>query len=367
MIPGSPRQSILIVDDEPLFLSSVREGLARRRSDLDILSACHGQEALEILHSRRVDLVVTDLHMPVLDGFGLLSRLMSEQRGTPIIVMTAFGTPEIEENVRGLGAVAYIEKPIDLGVLESTIDRELRRAAKGHIQGITLQGFLQLLAFEQKTCTLTVSSEGRSGFLYFQEGELIDAEVGETRGHDAFYELEDWTAPEIDIEHVCRARRQTVFASMTELLLEGARRADEAVRDAAQKPASCSWTGRPALHWWDQGHGLLGKDGQPYCAVAVRLSDGAAILLHGTADMNDWAKPLLTLAHSARQATENLGQGSCEWVDGQMGIGIVWDTESDAALAVAEGLVGSHAAPWFRSQFSAFVRRIWPDHFDSTE
>jgi len=241
------------------------------------------------------------------------------------------------------------------------------RTANGHIQGITLPGFLQLLELEKKTCTLTVASAGRTGVLYFQDGEMIDAEVGETRGQEAFFALEDWTAPEIEIEHVCRARRQTVFASMTELLLEGARRADEAARDAQARPAPSSWSGRPALHWWDQGRGLLGKDSLPYCAVAVRLSDGAAMLLHGTADMHDWAKPLLALAHSARQATENLGQGSCEWVDGQVGIGIVWDTESDAALALAQGLAGRQSTPWFRSQFSAFVRRIWPDHFTAKE
>ncbi len=225
------RKSILIIDDEPLFLSSVREGLTLRRGDLDVLGACHGQEALDILRSRPVDLVVTDLRMPVLDGFELLTILMRERRGTPVIIMTAFGTPELEDHVREMGAVAYVEKPIDLRTLNEMIDRELRRAAKGHIQGITLCGFLQLLEIERKTCTLQVASEGRTGSLHFQDGELIHAEVGETSGPEAVYALEGWAAPEIEIDQVCRARRRTVFSSVTELLLEGARRADEETRN----------------------------------------------------------------------------------------------------------------------------------------
>lgn len=228
----SARRSVLIVDDEPLFLSSVREGLTLRRGDLDILGATQGQEALDILRARPVDLVVTDLRMPVLDGFELLSILMREQSGTPVIIMTAFGTPELEDHVRELGAIAYVEKPIDLRTLNDMIDRELRRAAKGHIQGITLCGFLQLLELERKTCTLQVTLEGSTGFLHFQDGELIHAEVGETSGPEAVYVMEGWATPEIEIDQVCRARHRTVFSSMTELLLEGARRADEETRDA---------------------------------------------------------------------------------------------------------------------------------------
>ncbi|HBL29629.1 MAG TPA: hypothetical protein DD490_22575, partial [Acidobacteria bacterium] len=311
---ATPRKSVLIVDDEPLFLSSVREGLSRRRRDLDILGATQGQEALDLLRSRPIDLVVTDLQMPVLDGFGLIRHMLNERLETPVIVMTAFGTPEMEDSVRGLGAVAYVEKPIDLKALDTTIDRELRRTAKGHIQGITLFGFLQLLQLERKTCTLRVTAGGESGQLCFQDGEIVHAEVGSTTGPDAVYLLEGWAAPEIDIEHVCRARQRTVFASITELLLEGARRADEEKRgpgtpdddelpmdaagawdtqdlqpvlDRIKGLAPAPWNGKPAASWWQEAHAQFGDDGLPGCAVAVRLSDGAAIVLRGTDELRD--------------------------------------------------------------------------------
>jgi DNA-binding response OmpR family regulator len=392
------RKTVLIVDDEPLFLSSVREGLTRRRGDLDVLGAAQGQEALDLLRSHPVDLVVTDLHMPVLDGFELLSILMREQSGTPVIVMTAFGTPEIEENVRLLGAVAYVEKPIDLQALDDAINRELRRAAKGHIQGITLFGFLQLLQLERKTCTLRVSSGARTGFLHFQDGELIHAEADGTSGTEAVYTLEGWATPEIEIDHVCRARRRTIFASLTELLLEGARRADESTRDddlvagledgleemgttgswdtqdlrpalAALQPLSAAgpWDGQPAARWWDAARRVLGDDALPGFALGLRLSDGATVLLRGPEEMPGSSASLLDVIAKARETSGSVGQGGFEWVDGRVGIGIVWDTGVDAALAMAEALVGRRTAPWFRSQFAAVARQVSETFFTPQE
>jgi DNA-binding response OmpR family regulator len=373
------RKTVLIVDDEPLFLSSVREGLTRRRGDLDVLGATQGQEALDLFRSHPVDLVVTDLHMPVLDGFELLSILMREQSGTPVIVMTAFGTPEIEENVRLLGAVAYVEKPIDLQALDDAINCELRRAAKGHIQGITLFGFLQLLQLERKTCTLRVSSGARTGFLHFQDGELIHAEVDGTSGTEAVYTLEGWATPEIEIDHVCRARRRTIFASLTELLLEGARRADESSRDddldadldaglvEHQAPPAEPWDGQPVARWWEAVRRLLGDEALPGFALGIRLSDGATVALRGPEDLPSWSTSLLALIAEAREASGSHGLGGFEWVDGRVGIGIVWDTGEDAALAMAEALVGRRTAPWFRSQFAAVARQASETFFTPQE
>lgn len=363
-------KTVLIVDDEPLFLSSVREGLTGRYGELAILCAAHGVEALEILRSQAIDLVVTDLRMPVMDGFELLSQLMKEERGTPVIVMTAFGTPDLAENARGLGAVAYVEKPIELNTLGEKIARELQRAARGHIQGITLFGFLQLLQIERKTCTLKVSSAGQTGFLHFQDGELIHAEVGETTGPEAVYALDGWSAPEIEIDHVCRSRRRTVFASMTELLLEGARRSDEKLRDEDlddelgmalgfdDEVTPGDWDGQPAVLWWQEAGHLLGPSGLPGLALGIRLADGATVPLQGTPDAAEWAGPVLGLIRTAQELAGEPGPGVFEWVGGPTGFGIVWTTAPAVAIAIAEQLPARSSITWFRSQLAALARRI---------
>jgi DNA-binding response OmpR family regulator len=126
---ATPRQTVLIVDDEPLFLSSVAEGLRSLDADYDVLTAADGREAVAIAESRPLDLVVTDLKMPELDGFELIRYLLENHPGTPVIVMTAFGTPAIEESVRDAGALSYLEKPIDFQTLTERISRASRFSA----------------------------------------------------------------------------------------------------------------------------------------------------------------------------------------------------------------------------------------------
>jgi DNA-binding response OmpR family regulator len=234
------RHTVLIVDDEPLFLSSVAEGLRTQEVDYEVLTAANGREALALAESHPVDLVVTDIKMPELDGFGLIGYLLETHPGTPVIVMTAFGTPDIEEKVRATGAIGYLEKPIDFQTLTERIEQALRRSARGHIQGITLFSFLQLLQMERKTCTLEVTSKGRTARLHFQEGELIDAEAGDLRGEEAVQALSSWEAPKIEIDNVCRAKKRTIATSLTNLLLEAARLEDEKAKGVRPRPAAAS-------------------------------------------------------------------------------------------------------------------------------
>jgi DNA-binding response OmpR family regulator len=232
------RHTVLIADDEPLFLSSVAEGLRTLDADYEVLVASNGREAVALANAHPIDLVVTDIKMPELDGFGLIGWLLENHPGTPVIVMTAFGTPDIEERVRALGAIGYLEKPIDFQTLTERIEQALQRSARGHIQGITLFSFLQLLQMERKTCTLEVASKGRQARLHFQEGDLIDAEAGDLRGEEAVQALAGWEAPKIEIDNVCRAKKRTITTSLTNLLLEAARLEDEKSKGARPRPAA---------------------------------------------------------------------------------------------------------------------------------
>lgn len=231
------RQTVLIVDDEPLFLSSVAEGLRSSDADYDVMTAADGKEAIRLADTHGVDLVVTDLKMPELDGFELIRYLMENHPGTPVLVMTAFGTPDIEATVRVSGAIGYLEKPIDFEVLAERIEEGLHRSTRGHIQGITLFSFLQLLQMEKKTCTLEVRSRRRRALLHFQEGELIDAEAGGLRGEAAVQGLVGWDRPKIEIDNVCRAKERTIAVPLTNLLLEAARIEDEKARGAGKRAA----------------------------------------------------------------------------------------------------------------------------------
>ncbi|PIE67171.1 MAG: DNA-binding response regulator [Deltaproteobacteria bacterium] len=104
-------ETILVVDDEKnytLILTAVLED-----AGFETLSANSGAEALAILSESDVDLVLTDMKMPQMDGIDLLERIKKEDADLPVIMMTAHGTVEKAVEAMQKGAYNYILKPFD--------------------------------------------------------------------------------------------------------------------------------------------------------------------------------------------------------------------------------------------------------------
>lgn len=221
-------KNLLIVDDENNFLLSLIDMLKGHKEKFMIITANNGKEGIDVLNSKPIDLVVTDLKMPEMDGFGLLAYISSEKPHIPVIVMTAFGTPEIEDRLLELGVYQYIEKPIDFEVLQEKIVAGLSLGSEGHISGFSIASFLQLLEHEKKSCSLGISSKGRQGVLYFQQGNLINATTGTgEEGLDAALAIICWDHPEIDIQNTCPNRKRLIEEPLGYILIESSRLRDE--------------------------------------------------------------------------------------------------------------------------------------------
>ena len=113
---------VLIVDDE----ANQRSGLAAMVAEWGMTpaTAANGNEALEKLAEFPADVILTDLNMPGLDGFGLLERLRDAGEMPPTIVLTAFGSIEkAVQTVHELGAYWYLDKPYQAAVLKVLISR----------------------------------------------------------------------------------------------------------------------------------------------------------------------------------------------------------------------------------------------------
>ncbi|MDA8325668.1 MAG: response regulator [Nitrospiraceae bacterium] len=118
---------ILLVDDEKAILQSLSEGLESFDGEFDVLTAGNGREALEIFRSgRRIDLLVTDLKMPEMDGFELLAHVKKNFPTIPVIVLTGLITPEIKEQLKAIGDCACFEKTMGIGKLWQKIIEKLR-------------------------------------------------------------------------------------------------------------------------------------------------------------------------------------------------------------------------------------------------
>lgn len=237
-------KKILIVDDEQSFLLSLKDGLHKHAERFQVRLAANGREAVEILRTQQIDLLVTDLKMPIMNGFELLAWVSRHKPQLPVIVMSAFGTPEIEARLDRYDALQFLEKPLDLKMLEEGILNGLNTTGKSFIRGITLSTFLQLMKAEQKNCTLKVTAGSEPAFLFICRGELIDADYGSLKGLDAALEIVSWDDAEIEMDGICRRQEDVVKMPMEHLLIEAFKRKDEAAESQRTgQEFSSDWTG----------------------------------------------------------------------------------------------------------------------------
>ncbi|MDP1823595.1 MAG: response regulator [Archangium sp.] len=223
-------QTVLLVDDEEFFLRSMVDGFAAHRAKVKLLTAAHGRAALRVLERQPVDLVVTDLKMPEMDGFELVAELSRSRPGLPVIIMTAFGTPEIEDRLRANGITRSLDKPIDFQALSRSVFETLAASASGHLRGISLATLLQMVELDRKTCTVQVKAGGRQGSLVFREGQLLDAVTGKHHGDDAALEILGWDQGAIELGPAATPRSRTVTRHLSDLLMDAFRLRDERER-----------------------------------------------------------------------------------------------------------------------------------------
>jgi DNA-binding NtrC family response regulator len=119
----SSRPTILIVDDEPL----IREGLrfAFELDDFDVLEAEGANEALHLMQTQTIDLVLSDVRMPEGSGRDLLQKAQAMGRPPSIILMTGFADLTHSEALR-LGAAGLVSKPFDLVALVKLARQHLK-------------------------------------------------------------------------------------------------------------------------------------------------------------------------------------------------------------------------------------------------
>lgn len=151
---ATSKKTILIIDDEYY----VRDSMAAYLDDVGyrVLSAENGLEGLAVFRREMPDIVLTDLRMPIMDGFGVVKSVRAEAPFTPIVVVSGLGA--IDEAVRALnlGAWDYVSKPImNFEELKITLERVLERA-RLLIENRTYQQNLEILV-EERTQQVQVS------------------------------------------------------------------------------------------------------------------------------------------------------------------------------------------------------------------
>ena len=114
--------TFLIVEDSPTMRQLLAFSL-RRLKDCRIIEAVDGVDALKKLMTERVDLVITDINMPMMDGLKLVTLIRGNARTKtlPIVIVTTEGAEDDRKRGLALGANAYVPKPIQPSVLLKTV------------------------------------------------------------------------------------------------------------------------------------------------------------------------------------------------------------------------------------------------------
>lgn len=172
------RPIVLVVDDERDHADGIVEALGKL--PVKALAVYTGEDAIEVLRRRRVDVIVTDLKLEgKADGLTVLSEARKHSQFTEVILITAYGTIENCKDAIRQGAFDYLVKPLDIDQLRALVEQASRKATAGHaryaqedqealifegIQGSSaaMQGVLEIVRRVAPT-NISVLIEGPSG------------------------------------------------------------------------------------------------------------------------------------------------------------------------------------------------------------
>lgn len=115
------QKRILVVDDEENTRIALTRLLARE--GYEVCTATDGSDALNLIRSQPVELIITDLNMPVMDGLAFLKELNREHPRSHVIMLTAYGEVESYLEALNLGAFEYLNKPVKLDELLKVIHK----------------------------------------------------------------------------------------------------------------------------------------------------------------------------------------------------------------------------------------------------
>jgi CheY-like chemotaxis protein len=244
---------LLVVDDSRLILRMIRDFFSTH--GFEVQEALNGQEALERVAASLPDVIIADILMPVMDGWGLFEKLrgLQETSEVPFIFLTV--EADLPKRLRGLhlGADDYIVKPFAVEELHARVERilERRRALEearhsgdallaGSGEHLAISDLLQILALNRKDGVVHLKRGSDEGRIVFENGEMVHAACGRATGKKALYRMLGWE-------------------SATFRVLPREKTASE--RSLADPAANALMDGLVSLDEWNRWRELIPEDG----------------------------------------------------------------------------------------------------------
>lgn len=241
---NSTRKRFLFVDDDAAFLGILRDlFLEMSRGSWDISTASNHAEMLAQLQRQRMDLIVLDVGMPVMDGVQLLRLLARTHPNQQIVMLTSTINEETRKACLDNGAVLFLQKPIaraDFSAIHSALDALASARSSEGFQGVMQRvGLHEVLQFEclgRRSSILEVFTGNVRGNIYICDGSIVHAESGKLQGEVALYSLLALRGGGFNLLPFQEPAARTIEGSWEMLLMEAARLSDEAAEAALTAP-----------------------------------------------------------------------------------------------------------------------------------
>jgi CheY-like chemotaxis protein len=224
------RKQILIVDDDKQERLFIQNELKNYEHLFSVLMARDGLEAIEYVRRNPIALVITDIHMPRMDGIRLLVYMTEHFPDIPVLINIGYSGQDVGRQVQENGAEGFIEKPIHTPTLVNQIQSVLNRQTNGGtLRDVSTGTFLQMLEMESRSCTVRVmeNHSETQGSLFVRKGKLVDARSNGSRGRAAAFKILAWDDVTLFIQNNCPDTKENIHTNLQALLLESMRIKDE--------------------------------------------------------------------------------------------------------------------------------------------
>ena len=226
---GETVKRVLVVDDEEDMLWMLQRNLNKGMQDVEIVAAKSAEEALALLSDSPVDLVITDINMPNMNGLDLLIEINNRFPGTGIIIMTAYPSNAYENEAMMRGSLRFIEKPFDIKEVRAIVEEVLQEneGFQGTVDGVDLIDIVQFNGLSKATAALKVTTGSQEGMIFFKEGTVVHAMCGAETGEKAFFTILGFNGGSLQNIRGVQAPVVSIHKSIEVLLLAAAAQNDE--------------------------------------------------------------------------------------------------------------------------------------------
>jgi len=224
----------LLANNEKQYPCRFLGGLYANKDKFNLLKAENGKEAVELIESNKVDLVIANLEMPIMDGIELIAYMASNCPNIPIIAMAVTDVPSnVVADIRYKRVVSVLQRPVDSQTILRVIAKGLEtKNDPDSLTTVSLREVLQLIKTEQKTCLLAIK-QGKElrGEFYFKIGHIENAVCGDLSGEAAAIALLSLDCVGIEIKPYPKKKiERRIKRPLVSLITEAIRLKDEALK-----------------------------------------------------------------------------------------------------------------------------------------